>query len=59
LPPSRVLAETYGVAQGTIREAWNYLARDGLVNFRRGSGTYVLGEDLETANPIIANANPL
>ena len=59
LPPGRVLAETYGVARGTIREALNQLARDGLVKIRRGSGTCVLGEDLETANLVIANANPL
>ena len=59
LPPGRVLAETYGVARGTIREALNQLVRDGLVEVRRGSGTYVLGENLETANPVIANANPL
>lgn len=59
LPAERELADTYNVARGTIREALNQLTKDGLVEIRRGSGTYVLGESSEEANPIIANANPL
>lgn len=41
LPPERVLADQYGVARGTIRNALNTLEGDGLVERRRGSGTYV------------------
>lgn len=41
LPPERFLAEQYGVARGTIRNALNMLEREGFVARRRGSGTYV------------------
>jgi len=58
LPAERSLAEQYGVARGTVREALNQLARDGLVEIRQGSGTYVLANDEEAVNPIIENASP-
>ena len=41
LPPERILAEQYGVARGTIRNALNMLEQEGFVARRRGSGTYV------------------
>ncbi len=41
LPPERVLAEQYGVARGTIRNALNMLEQEGFAERRRGSGTYV------------------
>lgn len=59
LPAERVMAESYGVARGTIREALNQLADDGLVEIRRGSGTYVTSAKAEEMNPAIANASPI
>jgi len=59
LPAERVLAETYAVARGTVREALNQLSNDGLVEIRRGSGTYVLANDTFSANPVVENATPL
>jgi GntR family transcriptional regulator len=41
LPPERRLAETHGVSRVTVRRAVEQLARDGLVEQRQGSGTYV------------------
>ena len=59
LPAERLLAETYTVARGTVREALNQLANDGLVEIRRGSGTYVLAIDAYATNPVVENATPL
>jgi len=41
LPPERKLAETYNVSRVTVRHAVEQLAHEGLVEQRRGSGTYV------------------
>jgi GntR family transcriptional regulator len=41
LPPERKLAETYNVSRVTVRHAMEQLAHEGLVEQRRGSGTYV------------------
>lgn len=41
LPPERRLAEEHGVSRVTVRRAIEQLARDGLVEQKRGSGTYV------------------
>ena len=41
LTPERELANAYGVSRGTVREALNQLSSEGLVEIRRGSGTYV------------------
>ncbi|MEF2548019.1 FadR/GntR family transcriptional regulator [Aurantimonas sp. E1-2-R+4] len=59
LPPERTMAETFGVARGTVREALNRLAEEGLVEVRPGSGTYVAFEAKEEANPVVENARPL
>lgn len=62
LPPERRIAEDYGVARGTVREALSRLAKEGLVEVRPGSGTYVTYEASplpEAPNPIIENARPL
>lgn len=59
LPPERKLAEEYGVARGTIREALNRLEEEGLVEVRPGSGTYVAPEPVEETNAVVANARPL
>jgi GntR family uxuAB operon transcriptional repressor len=59
LPPERVLAETYKSARGTIRKALTRLEREGFVEIRPGSGTYVVHKPDESgANPI-ENATPL
>jgi GntR family uxuAB operon transcriptional repressor len=59
LPPERVLAEAHGVARGTVREALTRLAREGLVEIRPGSGTYVIYEPEPVASTVIENARPL
>ncbi|MEM9145321.1 MAG: FadR/GntR family transcriptional regulator [Pseudomonadota bacterium] len=59
LPPGRDLALRFGVDRGTVREALARLARDGLVETRPGSGTYVVDAPRDTANPVIENARPL
>lgn len=41
LPPERRLAEKHGVSRVTVRHAIEQLAREGLVEQKRGSGTYV------------------
>jgi GntR family phosphonate transport system transcriptional regulator len=44
LPTEHVLAERYGVNRHTARQAIAALAEDGIVESRRGSGTFVTGE---------------
>ena len=60
LSPERLLAETYGVARGTIREALNQLAKEGLVEIRPGSGTFVTidGCARRPLRPLPSNAQP-
>jgi len=45
LPAERVLATSVTVSRGTVVAAYDLLVADGLVERRRGSGTYVLGPD--------------
>lgn len=59
LPPERELAATYAVARGTVREALTRLSDEGLVEVRRGSGTYICGQEQDLANPVIKSARPL
>lgn len=59
LAPERELAESYGVARGTVREALNQLAHEGLVEIRPGSGTYVTYDPVQSANSVLENARPL
>lgn len=59
LPPERVLAETYRVARGTVREALNKLAEESLVEIRAGSGTYVTFDPAESGGNVILSARPL
>ncbi len=44
LPTENALAERFGVNRHTARQAIAALAEDGLVEARRGSGTFVTGE---------------
>jgi GntR family uxuAB operon transcriptional repressor len=59
LPPERVLSETYGAARGTIRKALTHLEKEGFVETRAGSGTYVVHKPDETSTNAIRNATPL
>ncbi|MFK7892358.1 MAG: FadR/GntR family transcriptional regulator [Granulosicoccus sp.] len=59
LAPERDLAQAYGVARGTIREALNKLSAEGLVQIRPGSGTYVSELAIEPLSTVIANTRPL
>jgi len=59
LPPERVLAQSYKVARGTVREALNRLADEALVEIRAGSGTYVTFDPLAAADNVILAARPL
>jgi len=59
LASERSLADDYGVARNTVREALNRLEEEGYVETRPGSGTYVTFEPNETDARAIENANPL
>src|SRR6185369_16997934 len=41
IPPESLLAQTYGVALGTVRQALALLVEDGLLERRHGRGTFV------------------
>lgn len=45
LPADRRLARALGVSRGTVVAAYDALVADGVVERRRGSGTFVLGPD--------------
>lgn len=59
LPASRELSETYGVARNTLRDALYQLEREGLLETRPGSGTYVTAPEQPGVPPIIEEAAPL
>jgi len=59
LPAERLLAETYGVSRGTIREALNRLNREGLLEIRAGSGAYVAYTPEIIQDSPIDSARPL
>ena len=59
LPPERVLANQYGVARGTVREALNRLADEGMVQIRAGSGSYVSFDPLGQVNAIVESTRPV
>lgn len=59
LPPSRDLAEQFGVARNTLREALKQMEVEGLVATLPGSGTYVTGRPADVAADAIASASPL
>lgn len=45
LPPERTLAESFGVSRNSVREAIRALAEKGVVESRRGAGTFVAQGD--------------
>ena len=42
IPSEHILAEQHGIGRPTVRQATDLLVREGLLQRRRGSGTYVL-----------------
>lgn len=59
LPPSRTLAENMGVARNTLRDALSQLEREGLLETRAGSGTYVTAAEQERVPAAVDDATPL
>lgn len=59
LPSERILADSFGVARNTVREALNRLEADGYVQTRPGSGTYVVFEQEDMSVNAIENSSPL
>lgn len=59
LPAERALAGEYGVARGTVREALKYLEKQGLVETRAGSGTYVTDLGTRRIPAVIETTRPL
>ncbi len=47
LPSSSQLCQQFGVSLMTLREAWDVLARDGLIESHRGRGTFVSSPKVE------------
>jgi GntR family transcriptional repressor for pyruvate dehydrogenase complex len=48
LPPENDLAESMGVSRGTVREAMKILSAFGIVEVKRGNGTYISASQVGT-----------
>ncbi|MEM7057229.1 MAG: FCD domain-containing protein [Pseudomonadota bacterium] len=59
LPAERALANEYGVARGTVREALKNLEKQGFVATRAGSGTYVTDIGTPRIPQVIETTRPL
>lgn len=63
LPPERILAEQFGVARPTVREALSALEVLGIINVQVGSGAYVINvprpDDQSTLNHLEEEPHPL
>ena len=59
LPPSREMAQEFGVARNTLRDALYQLQKEGLLETRAGSGTYVTPSDLDRTPSALEEATPL
>ena len=59
LPPERVLSDSYGAARGTVRKALTRLEKEGFVETRPGSGTYVVHQPDDNSASAIEHATPL
>jgi len=61
LLPERELAEVYSVSRSTIRDALNQLSQEGLVEIKRGSGTYVTPDQttMPDITQLVESARPL
>lgn len=59
LPASRQMAEEYGVARNTLRDALYQLEREGLLETRASSGTYVKKTGTAEVPSAVEEATPL
>ena len=59
LAPERILAEQFGVARGTVREALKRLEEASFVERRPGSGTYVTYSERDETRSIAETTRPL
>lgn len=59
LPPSRQLASSLGVARNTLRDALYQLEKEGLLETRAGSGTYVTAPEQDRVPEAVEEATPL
>lgn len=59
LPASRELAATFGVARNTLRDALYQLEREGLLETRAGSGTFVTTATHDALPAAVEEATPL
>lgn len=59
LPASRQLAESFGVARNTLRDALYQLEKEGLLETRPGSGTYITAPEQNIVPPAVEEATPL
>ncbi len=59
LPSERVFSQQYSVSRGTIRDALMHLEREGLVEIRPGSGTYVVYSVQNQTITAVEGARPL
>lgn len=59
LPASRQMAESYGVARNTLRDALAQLEAGNYVQTRPGSGTYITYRENRTDTAPLEAANPL
>lgn len=59
LPASRQMSEDLGVARNTLRDALYQLEREGLLETRAGSGTYVKSTGVQEVPEAVEEATPL
>ena len=59
LPASRQMAEDFGIARNTLRDALYQLEREGLLETRPGSGTYVKRSGVQEVPNALEDATPL
>lgn len=50
LPTVRELADEMGLSKGTVRHAYEYLTRAGVIEMTQGKGSFVLGVEEETSS---------